>query len=326
MLTSKPLPTKSHHLTSDLQTRNGDLFYTANAGLDWQKINQIRSARPTPTEVKFITPQVGWIPLDVGAGPISGGLMLTKDGGRNFTIVGRDEEMSSNREVDFISEQQGWVIATAPNQGDYIMCTGDGGQTWTQVYPKPRPTKDISFIDCQYGFGLGQLSNSGALLYTSDGGSTWKDIYSFSDKFRPSKLSFVNRDMGWVIGTSINSEKSVILKTTDAGNHWIPLDIDIPPLPYFASYFRFFDPNNGIIVANHFNVYRSQDGGRSWQVSTQELSIVAFISLGHGYRNPTDLLGFSAGGGFTCPGNRRKEKGEITNIDVIKKSVSKTTG
>ncbi|HUX47446.1 MAG TPA: YCF48-related protein, partial [Desulfosporosinus sp.] len=271
-------------LTSDLGTWNDELYYTANAGKDWQKISQIRSARPSPTEVKFITPQVGWIPLDVGAGPISGGLMLTKDGGKDFTIVGNEDEMSSNREVDFISEQQGWVVATAPSQGDYLMHTGDGGQTWTQVYPKVRPTKDISFVDNQHGFGLGQLSDSGVLLYTADGGDTWKDIYNFSEKFRPRKLSFVNRNMGWVLGTSLNSEKTVILKTTDAGSSWTPLDVDITQQsPYFTSCFRFFDPNNGIIVADHFNVFRTQDGGRSWQVSTQELSIASFISLRQGW-------------------------------------------
>lgn len=181
--------------------------------------------------------------------------MLTKDGGKNFTIVGREEEMSSTKEVDFISEQQGWAVASAPNRGDFLMSTGDGGQNWIQVYPKLRPTKDISFVDNQHGFGLGPLSDSRELLYTEDGGDTWKDIYSFSDKFHPSKLTFVNRNMGWVIGTS----------------------------PYFASYLRFFDPNNGIIVADHFNVYSSQDGGRNWQVSTQELSIVAFISLRDGW-------------------------------------------
>lgn len=65
--------TSGWFLTSDLGTRVGDLYYTANAGRNWQKISQIGSARPTPTEVNFITPQVGWIPLDVGAGPISGG-------------------------------------------------------------------------------------------------------------------------------------------------------------------------------------------------------------------------------------------------------------
>jgi len=50
------------------------------------------------------------------------------------------------------------------------MCTGDGGQTWTQVYPKLRPTKESSFVDNQHGFGLGKLSDSGAFLYTENGG------------------------------------------------------------------------------------------------------------------------------------------------------------
>jgi len=57
------------------------------------------------------------------------------------------------------------------------MCTGDGGQTWTQVYPKLRPTKESSFVDNQHGFGLGKLSDSGAFLYTENGGDNMKRLF-----------------------------------------------------------------------------------------------------------------------------------------------------
>ncbi|HBC93273.1 MAG TPA: hypothetical protein DCZ10_10365, partial [Pelotomaculum sp.] len=75
-------------LTSDLATWSGELYYTNNAGVSWQKINQIKCVRPTPTSIHFISSKVGWIPLDVGAGPITGGLMYTRDGGKSFQVLG----------------------------------------------------------------------------------------------------------------------------------------------------------------------------------------------------------------------------------------------
>lgn len=261
-------------LMSDFATMTGDLYYTSDGGREWKKINKVKSARPTPGEIDFVTRETGWIPLDVGAGPISGGLMLTRDGGKNFNLVESRGETSSAREVDFISDQQGWAVGNTPNQGDYLIRTTDGGQTWTQVYPGIRPAKDISFVDNEHGFGLGQLSDSGALLYTANGGDAWQNIYSFSEKFYPGMLSFVNRDIGWVLASTIGSNKTAILKTTDGGNIWTPLDGDIPQVEvFFTSYFRFFDPDNGIMVATDVDnivFYRTQDGGRTWQASRQK--------------------------------------------------------
>ena len=122
-------------LTSNLATWAGELYYTANGGGDWQKINQIKCVRPTPTQVQFITAQVGWIPLDVGAGPVAGGLLLTRDGGRSFALVEGAGE--SVREAVFVSRQQGWAVGTAPNCGDYLIRTTNSGQSWTQVFPQP---------------------------------------------------------------------------------------------------------------------------------------------------------------------------------------------
>lgn len=263
-------------LTTDLATMQGNLYYTADAGREWQKINQIGSARPSPTQLRFLTPTLGWIPLAVCAGPISGGLLSTKDGGKTFTKVGSDQQLSSARVVDFISDQQGWAIGETPNQGDYLIRTSDGGQSWTQTYPKLKPTKDISFVDNQNGYGLGQLFDSGALIRTSDGGTTWQKIYSFSGKYWPSKLSFINNNQGWVTATVVNEDKTVILKTTDGGKTWVALKSEIPQSAVsFASYFRFFDPANGIMaapIANATNFYRTQDGGHTWDLSLKENS------------------------------------------------------
>lgn len=278
-------------LTSDLATWNGELYYTYNGGSNWKKINQIKSVRPSPTELHFVTPNTGWIPLNVGAGPIAGGLMYTKDGGKSFSVIGDGDELgiNSTKEVYFISELEGWAIGMNINHGDYIIHTTDGGKTWIQIYPKLTPVEDISFIDKDHGFGLGQFMDSRSILTTLNGGKDWEGIYSFPKTFYPSFISFVDREHGFALGTA-EENKVAIYKTSDGGNNWLKLDAEGFKIEGFSIiYFNFFDLNNGIIAvrsASSMYYYSTKDGGRSWQVSNiaaaKDVNVLCFTSVNTG--------------------------------------------
>ncbi len=281
-------------LTSDASTMTGDLYYTSDGGKNWGVINQLRSARPSPKELSFITPEIGWIPLDIGAGPIDGGLMFTRDGGKTFDTLDNYGEMNSMHEVDFTSGQQGWALGTSLSHGDYLIHTADGGKTWTQVYPELRPVEDISFIDNQHGFGLGQLSDSGALLCTADGGNTWKRICSFTEDFAcsPVRLSFIDCYTGWVLAVSRESGEGFMLRTLDGGKTWKRLDGNLSQVKgVYSAYLRFFDSNKGILVSSYAtgNAFcKTIDGGRTWQISEQPslkgADQFSFVSQTQGWR------------------------------------------
>ncbi len=256
-------------LTSDMGTWNGELYYTADGGQHWKKINEIRCARPAPRQLEFVTADVGWIPLEMGAGGGAGGLMLTRDGGKNFQVIDNFSRLSSLSEVDFISPGQGWAIGDTMNDGGYIIHTTDGGKIWTQVYPRIRPTQDISFVDSREGFGLGQLSDSRALLHSSDGGDTWENIYNFPEDCNPEMISFITPDTGWLLAGNRESARSILFKTTDGGKTWATLGGDIPEVQsYMVSYMHFFDADNGLLIlkkADNMVFYRTRDGGKTWQ-------------------------------------------------------------
>lgn len=291
-------------LTSDLGTWNGDLYNTLDGGSSWNKINQIKCVRPTPMSLQFISSEVGWIPLNVGAGPISGGLMVTRDGGKSFQVVGanKDSDYSdasqkiiSARQVDFTSAQHGWAIGLSLNNGDYLLRTDDGGNTWTQVYPKLTPTQDISFVDGQTGFGLGTLSDFGALLGTTDGGRSFQTIKSFAQDYRPNKLSFIDARNGWILASPVATYETVTLHTSDGGQTWEKLG----SLPDYIEidYFRFFDADNGIAISAGKNgaFYRTHDGGKTWTPALLEMPAngtfqFAFLSGTEGWEicNPGD--------------------------------------
>lgn len=283
-------------LTSDMGTWNGELYNTCDGGSNWNKINQIKCVRPIPMSIHFISSEVGWIPLNVGAGPISGGLMVTRDGGKSFQVVGASknsdysdatQKIISAREADFISAQQGWAIGLSVNNGDYLLRTEDGGNTWNQVYPKPTPTQDISFVNNQTGFGLGSLSDFGALLGTTDGGSSWQTIKSLAQDFRPIKLSFIDSRNGWILASTITTNETITLHTSDGGQTWEKLG-SLPD--NMIAYFRFFDAKNGIAISQEKNgpFYRTQDGGRTWTPELREIPAngidqFAFLSSTEGW-------------------------------------------
>ena len=285
-------------LTSDLATWEGELYHTADGGAAWQAVGKIKCVRPTPEGLDFVDSQTGWIPLDVGAGPVAGGLSVTRDGGKTFQVLGQSpapvydqsQKITSAREVGFVTAQQGWAVGSDLNHGDYLLKTEDGGGTWEQVYPAPEPTEDLSFADAKTGFGLGELSDPGAILKAEDGGKSWTAVASFTGKYVTYRLSFVSASEGWLLAGKIGTADGALsaLHTADGGKTWS----ETGPLPAISSpdCFRFFDPKNGVLAdGGNALLYRTSDGGKTWQSSAlqidgNERTQFAFLSPADGWQ------------------------------------------
>ena len=322
-------------LTSDLGTWEGELYSTENGGNHWEKINEIRCIRPTPTSLQFVSAQVGWISLDPGAGPIAGGLMVTRDGGRSFQVLGGSgmdtsedtQKITDAQEVEFLPGRQelGWFIGRDVSHGDFLMRTEDGGTTWKQVCPGIAPTEDISFPDAQTGFGIGALSDPGAVLCTTDGGGSWRTLASFTGTYWPKKISFISPQTGWMVaqpeGADTDTSASVILQTQDGGGTWtkrgsLPTDAEI-------AYFKFFDAHSGIIVTSDSRgaYYRTSDGGETWTAIPRSgedsaLDQFAFISANQGWklRNPgTSKTPYAVLMSHTSDGKTWEEDGTVAS-------------
>jgi photosystem II stability/assembly factor-like uncharacterized protein len=153
-------------------------------------------------------------------------------------------------------------------------------------------------VDNQYGYGLGMLSNSRALLRTEDGGDTWENMCRFPKGLRPVMLTFVSRSTGWILASPDEEpDKTVILRTLDGGESWVSLESGISQLKvYFADYFKFFDLNNGLLIAKKSEstaFYQTSDGGRTWKLSEQKLpkgiSQYSFVSEKLGWEMRTSF-------------------------------------
>jgi photosystem II stability/assembly factor-like uncharacterized protein len=279
-------------LTSNLDTMKGGLYTTVDGGNHWNQMGEIRSSRPAPADMKFVG-QVGWIPLDRGAGPIDGGLMVTRDGGAHFQTIGTDKGWSIHA-VDLISAKQGWATGVSLNHTDYLIQTKDGGATWSQVYPVLSPSKAISFVDDLHGYGLTSGLDELLFIETRDGGHTWRTKSSMADSTGVYSLNFLDAQTGWLLTSGSNDKKSELRLTSDGGRTWEVIARDMTGLDNLgnAPFFRFFDRQNGLIATGGVKdmaLLRTQDGGLTWSASSriplpkESISTFSFVSPTQGW-------------------------------------------
>ena len=82
-------------------------------------------------DVMFINPLVGWrTSFEIGTGAYD--LDKTRDGGQTWQPV--KTAVQWNGDLDFVSEQVGWAIATYNNVSTLVHTT-DGGKTWQEIKP-----------------------------------------------------------------------------------------------------------------------------------------------------------------------------------------------
>ncbi len=169
------------------------VLYTSNGGVNWTRQNC--PANASLRDIYFVDGLNGWAVGD------NNNVVHTTDGGLTWAhvSVGRSEDFYS---IFFITNDIGWI------GGSSILVTTDGGKTWTEqlTFTKRVEVRDIYFIDFMIGWAVIK-NETGALFKTLDGGSNWTrlDIGTVNNLY---KISIINDEMGWVVGTS-----STILKT-----------------------------------------------------------------------------------------------------------------
>ncbi|WP_179281056.1 YCF48-related protein [Paenibacillus sp. XY044] len=256
-------------LTNEKGTLSGDIYRTVDGGNHWTKMSTQRTGRPYVSGIQLIDGNTGVISLHPGAGPVEGGIWLTKDGGRSFTGVSKAVAVN---QVQMVSSKEIWAAVDGMNGSDFLIRSNDGGMSWQESYPlsEPygRPTEDMAFIDRQLGFGIGTQLDSGKILNTTDGGASWKIIASLDSYIRLEKISFVNEKEGFLMAFREKGPYHVLLKTQDGGLTWHEVPSESLSKLGIAdvSAFRFFDTNHGVLFATGEGktIYRTSDGGKTW--------------------------------------------------------------
>ena len=212
-----------------------------------------------------------------------GELAHTTDGGRTWTVVSVDSQVTS---VAFVDTLHGWAA------GNAFYHTTDGGQTWIKDN-NFGSIADIFFFDTLHGWAAGNgavnyytvdcglhwtgvtapgdsnmtsiyftdmlngwsVDLNGQVFHSTNGGQNWT-LKATVNGFNLQMIQFFDALEGWVIGGD------AFYHTTDGGNIWIQATVPANTWAYGA---HFFDRLHGIAVGEAGNIVRTVDGGTTWQ-------------------------------------------------------------
>jgi photosystem II stability/assembly factor-like uncharacterized protein len=267
---------------------------TRDGGANWSPMRQ-EGSNPL-NAVRMASSTIGWAG---GADPF---LLKTTDGRtwidhRSLPGVGA---------IDLVDAQHVWVLSSD------LQRTTDGGANWTS-YSLPGAASDLDFVNAATGWLVG-----GSYIFrTTDAGQTWTTQYTNSDGFSMRRVSFVDTQHGWALGTrpywSQSQPDRLLLRTTDGGASWSP--VAAFGFGNYSPDMSFVDATHGWGIDGAFDPYfpwgsisRTTDGGATWQlVCAPELTCegghfgaVDFLNAQEGWAvGASGLILYTTDGGMT---------------------------
>ena len=159
--------------------------------------------------------------------------------------------------VFFLNGKDGFVASYNGN----IYKTIDSAKNWTALNSTTNlPIRDIYFLDANNGFAVGEF-----ILRTQNAGQTWNRIFTPSNKFEITSITFTSNLVGFCVGVN------VIYKTIDGGQSWSEYQVN--NLGGNMMKIKFSDSQNGFIVCLFGKILRTTDGGISWQIISPNKNI-----------------------------------------------------
>jgi photosystem II stability/assembly factor-like uncharacterized protein len=217
------------------------------------------------------------------------------------------------RGLSVVSERTVWVSGYTATDG-VVLRTTDKGTTWQSVGPTAATGlqfRDIEAFDANHAviLSIGNNASDFRVYVTSDGGAHWTQSFTNTD---PAAfydcMSFFDHKRGLAVSDPVNG-KFQIISTNDGGMSWhLVSQAGMPPAqPGEAG----FAASGECLVTGHGHrawfgggggpearVYRTTDGGTTWQVSATPIpssgsagiSALAFHDAKHGIATGGDFL------------------------------------
>ncbi len=209
----------------------------------------------------FVSAREGWV------SGVAGTILHTVDGGKTWTAqLGGDPQGQGPNitRLFFLDRTHGWA-----ETGNQLFRTTDG-ENWQQVGSDVRG--HVVFTSPTQGFrGYGDK-----IYQTLDGGATWKEIYTCAGRTTVQGLTqqftcnvlaiqFVTPRVAYGVGeNNAVLGGGVVVKSEDGGATWNVIFVPQESGDQRTSTVFFLDENRGFVLRNS-GMYRTTDGGKSWQ-------------------------------------------------------------
>ncbi|MFC2088242.1 YCF48-related protein [Calditrichota bacterium] len=265
----------------------GIILKTVNGGLEWnQKSIDVGYKLH---EINFSNPELGYTVGEYWNGFEKAAIAFRSETeGETWKQLNWPNHLPALKSVKFTNNQTGYMVG----EGGTILKNILPDSNWNEVTNSSRLSlEDIYFYNTNLGWAAGGFSTAsypdyafrGKILKTTDGGNNW--VCKFDTNYYFQSLYFINADTGWAIGNFIDSIwQSIIFKTIDGGENWESFP-DI--FDYKLSTIYFQDYYNGWTVGRDGAMYKSSDGGYSWQIVTappyRDLTDIQFTDHLTGY-------------------------------------------
>ncbi len=171
----------------------------------------------------------------------------------------------------------------------------------------------VEMLNHNVGWALGGSSSTHTILFrTADGGKSWERQTLFDGEgTRLRDIGFADANNGWIVGDQH------ILRTTDGGETWIPVDTEKAVgsgYSIYASDLVVLGPDAIVIGTNGQNrqIMRTLDGGRTWEL----IGLVKDGGGGAGNENAVTGLALAQGTTiFATTGSHAYSHGRIYRSD-----------
>lgn len=249
-------------------------FFSSNAKAQEWELNHSFIPSQTLQKIRFVNEQLG---LTVGSlyNGSTENIHITRDGGKSWKSVSSGYTSMRFMDIFFFDEQ---VMYMSGNEGLIIRST-DGGEKWETLNTGvTNQLWALHFVDRKTGYACG---SAGIIIKTIDGGISWKPLNSgVSNQL----YDFEATDSGTLFASGSN----VLLRSDDGGDNWNKVT-DFPfmaPADWIRS-IKFVNSNTAYACADIGRVYKSIDGGQSWErlpsVTQEALFELDFVDENLGY-------------------------------------------
>jgi len=297
-------------------------------------------------------------------GNASGGLYKTTDGAKTFVPVFDDQDVAaigtlalapSDPNTVWVGTGEPWVIRASDVEGDGVYKSADAGATWQHMGLEDsgriarilvNPTNPNIVWVCSEGHLTGEGQKG--VYRSDDGGANWKRVLYVDPRTSCSGLALDPQHPDTMLAGMWTVEEhtwaelsggsgSGVYASHDGGLTWSRLAQGLPHAPVGKVEVA-IAPSNGqrmyalMQTADQGSLWRSDDGGASWQVASWDRSLIGragyYFRMAVNPQNPDEVLIsssgfhrsldgghlFSGGGGFGGNGPRQASCGDCHDI------------